>query len=145
MYRAIVARKVHTVFGGLSTGRPEALLDSFGPAFTYEFVGDHALGGRRSSREAVAAWFARVRRLFPGLTFTVRDVAVTGPPWRTTVLTHVEVTADGYRNELFQVLHLAWGRVTAVRTLEDLDVLRAHLVDLARAGVAEADAAPIEG
>ena len=45
------------------------------------FPGDNALGGERHSREA----FERLYRLIPEIEFEVRDMAVRGWPWDTTI------------------------------------------------------------
>ena len=143
MYRAIVSRKVQKTFAELSRGNFDALIDQLAPGFNYRFVGTHALGGERSSAVDVEAWFERVFRLFPNLRFAVQHTAVSGPPWRTVALTHVTVEADNYRNEMFQRIDLAWGKLTGIVTMEDLDALHAHLAHLADQGQTEATAAPI--
>ncbi|MGH1506362.1 MAG: nuclear transport factor 2 family protein [Acidimicrobiales bacterium] len=143
MYHRIVASKVRGTFAGLSEQRPEALLDQLATPFTYRFVGDTTLGGIRTTRADMEAWFARVARLLPGLRFHPVTVAVHGPPWNTMILTHVEVEADGYHNEFFQSARLRWGRLTDIVTLEDLDLLRGHLDQLAASGVDEATAPQI--
>lgn len=143
MYRFIVGRKVRSTFAQLSTGEPDALIGQLANSFEYSFRGDHALGGTRTSRNAMSGWFDRVYRLFPGLTFNVRDVVVKGPPWDTVALTHVEVIAEGYKNELFQKVRLRWGRLTEIVTLENLDVLHEYLDNAHAHGTTEAKAPPL--
>ena len=143
MYRSIVARKVRATFRGLSAGDASALTDQLASSFEYRFVGEHALGGIRTSIPEMNEWFARVFRLFPGLRFEVRDVAVSGLPWNTVVLTRADVIADGYRNEMFQRIGLSWGKVVSVVTLEDNQVLESHLQALAAQGCSEAIEPPI--
>ena len=88
-------------------------------------------------------------RLFPDLRFAPRDVLVAGWPWDTTVLVVADVTgtADGapYANRMSQRLSLSWGRITAIETLEDTQLLAATLQRLAAAGVSEAVADPMAG
>lgn len=143
MYHAIVAKKVRATFAGLSRGTADPLIDQLADDFEYSFLGDHAIGGTRTSNPMMHAWFERVFRLFPGLRFEVQDVAVTGPPWKTVALTHVAVYADDYANEMFQKINLRWGRLTKLVTLENLDVLREHLDVAAARGQTEAAAAPL--
>jgi len=123
------------------------VVDQFAPGFTYRFVGDHALGGTRRTRAAMADWFERLFRLFPDIHFTVRDVLVAGWPWRTRAVALVAVRAqvDGtpYRNEVAQELEIRWGRITRIVTLEDTAKLARALGELRHGGVAEAAAAPI--
>lgn len=144
MYRAVVRHKVRATFAALSEGRWDEMTSQLAARFSYRFVGDHALGGTRSTIEDMTAWFERVGRLLPGLAFEVHDVVVYGPPWNTTVLTYVSVSTGDYRNELFQRVKLKWGRLAEILTLEDLQRLEARLNELAAEGVEEAAAAPIE-
>ena len=46
---------------------------------------------------------------------------------------------------MIQLMTLAWGKVTEVATLEDLQVLQRALEAMAGAGTEEAVAAPIQG
>jgi hypothetical protein len=55
----------------------------------------------------------RLRRIFPDISFAVRDVAVHGGPWRTLFAVRLDVTAtlaDGTRdhNEACQWITLRW-------------------------------------
>lgn len=143
MYRFIVAKKVRATFAELSLGNSDALLDQLATNFTYSFRGNHAIGGTRTSTHVMIEWFDRVYRLFPGIRFEVRDVVVKGTPWNTVALTHVDVVADGYSNELFQKVRLRWGRLTEIVTLENLDILHEHLDAAQRNGQVEAAAAPL--
>lgn len=143
MYRTIVASKVRSTFVGLSAGNPDALLDQLAPVFEYDFRGAHALGGSRTSLDAMRRWFDRVYDLFPAIRFDVEEVVVKGPPWRTVVITHVHVRADGYVNEMFQKLDLRWGKLHRIETLENLEVLAAFLDAAALSGDTEAHRRPI--
>ena len=149
MYRLIVKKKVRDSFGALSRGEPEAVVRQLDPGVRYTFVGDHALGGTRSSADGVRRWFDRVFRLFPGLTFVPRDVLVGGWPWNTTVLVVADVVGEAagepYANRMNQRLSLSWGRITSIETVEDTQLLVRTLERMAAAGVREAVAAPIVG
>jgi|SRR4051812_30575997 ketosteroid isomerase-like protein len=149
MYRAIVKKKVRDSFAALSRGEPGAVVRQLDPSVRYTFVGDHALGGTRSSAEGVGRWFGRVFRLFPGLRFVPLDVLVGGWPWNTTVLVVADVIGDAngepYANRMSQRLALSWGRITSIDTLEDTQLLVRTLERMAAAGIQEAAAEPIVG
>src|SRR4051794_11527327 len=97
MYRMIVAHQVRKAWAHLQRGDWQFIVDQLAPGFTYRFVGDHAIGGTRTSKETMAAWFQRLFRLFPDLRFQLTDVLVAGWPWRTrvVVLVGIEATVDG--------------------------------------------------
>ncbi|MFT4259150.1 nuclear transport factor 2 family protein [Microbacterium sp.] len=150
MYKTIVRSQVRRVFDRINHGDYLAMVDGLADEFVYVFHGDHALGGRRTSREAMIRWWERTLRLLPGARFEVEDVLVVGGPWRTRVATRAQVSGtlpDGsvYANTVFQFLTLRWGKVTNVETVEDLQVLQRALDAIAASGVAEALSPPIEG
>jgi ketosteroid isomerase-like protein len=148
MYRRIVEAQVRKAWRRLAGGDYEYVLDQFAPGFEYSFAGDHALGGMRHSREAMAGWFARLFELFPGIRFDVVDVLVKGWPWRTRAVVLVDVrtnvAGEPYQNEVAQTIELRWGRITRIRTLEDTQKLAGALKRLAETGVAQAELAAIE-
>jgi len=74
MYHAVVKRIARNAFEDLSDRKVEPLIERAALDLQHTFAGDHALGGTRHSREAFRAWMARLYRLFPELTFTIRDV-----------------------------------------------------------------------
>ena len=153
MYRMIVAAKVRAAWRELQQRNYSAVIDQFASSFEYRFVGDHALGGTRRTRASQAAWFERLFRVFPSIDFTVRDVIVSGPPWRTraVVLVDVRIPAErGYapdepewRNEVIQVVELRWGRITRITTMTDTQREIVLLERLAATGMAEAVAEPL--
>jgi ketosteroid isomerase-like protein len=148
MYKRIVRRKVVQTFEAVSRQDPAPMLASLAGRFTYRFAGTNALSGVRTTRDEISAWWARIFELFPGARFEVRDVVVAGPPWRTTVATHVLLCApragtEDYRNEFMQLLRLRWGRVTEILTLEDTQRCQGELDAMAASGVQLAHAAPI--
>jgi ketosteroid isomerase-like protein len=148
VYRRIVEAQVRKAWRRLAQRDYEYVLDQFAPRFEYSFAGDHALGGTRHSREAMAGWFERLFELFPGIRFEVADVLVKGWPWRTRAVALVDVRTDvagePYRNEVAQTIELRWGRITRIRTLEDTQKLAGALQRLGEAGVVEAELAAIE-
>ena len=149
MYKTIVAHQVRKAFAALSAGNTAAVTKGLAEDAVYEFVGDHALGGRRHGRALIETWFARVDRLMGGGRFEVRDVLVKGWPWRTRVISVVDIAAEvagePYRNRMLQILDIRWGRIVAIYSLEDTQLLAGALHRLAETGVAEAAAAPIVG
>lgn len=150
MYTTIVRATVRNVFAKINHGDYHAMVNGLADEFTYVFHGEHALGGRRTSKGAMIRWWERTLRLLPGAQFALQDVLVNGPPWRTRVATRARVSGslpDGsrYENTVFQFLTLRWGRVTEVETVEDLQVLQRALAVVAASGVDEALADPIQG
>lgn len=83
MYKRIVEIKARRAFAQLNRRQPEKVVKQFADRFSYRFVGDHALGGTRTTRPGMVRWFERVFTVFPGTRFTVHDVLVRGWPWRT--------------------------------------------------------------
>lgn len=148
MYKAIVRAKVRAVFDSINQGDYRVMVDGLAPEFVYEFHGEHALGGRRTTRAAMLRWWERTLRLLPGASFDVQEVLVNGGPWRTRIAMRSFISGDlpdgeHYRNTVFQFMTLRWGRVTEVETVEDLQVLERALAAVAASGVDEAMASPI--
>ncbi|MHC9043958.1 nuclear transport factor 2 family protein [Microbacterium saperdae] len=150
VYAMIVRRKVRRTFEQINTGDYAAMVDGLSDEFEYVFHGEHALGGRRVTKDAMNRWWERTLSVLPGATFDVREVLVNGGPWKTRVAVRSVVSGplpDGelYENTVFQFMTITWGKVTAVETVEDLQVLERALRKVADAGNAEAVAAPIIG
>jgi ketosteroid isomerase-like protein len=148
MYKAIVRSKLRAVFDAINDGNYLPMVDGLAPAFTYVFHGNHALGGRRTSRDSMVEWWERVLRLLPGAQFSIEDILVNGGPWQTRVAVRAKISGslpngEAYENTVFQFITLAWGKVTAVETLEDLQILQHAINVVADAGKDEAKAAPI--
>ncbi|MGV9678524.1 nuclear transport factor 2 family protein [Nocardia sp. NPDC003482] len=149
VYRYFVARQIQKAFARMSDGDLTAGVARMTGDAVYEFAGDHALGGRRRGTELITKGFERMGRLFRDGRFEVRDVLVKGWPWKTRVVTVVDIAStlagEPYANSMIQVLDLRWGRVTSIYTLEDTQHLAAELRRAADRGYAEAVAAPITG
>lgn len=148
MYHAIVKRIAVANFHRVNAGDYEGLLASCTPDIHHRFGGEHALGGERHDREALRHWFARLGRLCPDLSLSVRDVWVKGLPHDTTVIirwTSQATRPDGsrYDNHGVHVVSMRWGKATAIDANEDSQAIAGLLAQLADAGVAEAAAAPI--
>lgn len=143
MYRAIVARRIRGIWASIAAHDPEPALAGLADRFEYHFLGDHALGGVRHTHEPQARWFARLFRLFPDIRFDVKDVLVSGWPWRTRAVVIAEARLDSdpeYHNYLAQLIELRWGRVTKVRMHEDSQLVARYLD---RSPLEEARAEPI--
>lgn len=149
VYAAIVRRKVRDTFAQINQGQYRTMVDGLADEFEYRFHGEHALGGRRTTKDAMIRWWERTLRLLPGARFDVQDVLVGGPPWKTRIAVRSLVSGplpngEPYENTVFQFMTLRWGRITSVETVEDLQVLERALGVVAASGVDEATAAPIE-
>ncbi|MEV4537783.1 nuclear transport factor 2 family protein [Asanoa sp. NPDC049518] len=148
MYRRIVASKVRSVFDEINKGNYEPMLASLAPEFSYRFYGSHALSGERRTVEAMRLWWERVFRLMPQARFELAEIIVAGGPRFTRIATVANVSGPlpdgtGYENTVIQILHMRWGKITKIRTLEDTVTLQRALDTVAAAGNAEAHAAPI--
>jgi ketosteroid isomerase-like protein len=148
MYRRLVARQVEGNFDALTAGDYARVVARLAPDVHHVFEGEHALGGERHSREAVERWFERLWRLCPQIRFTVHRVVSSGPPWN--IWAAAEWTAEvstaagePYVNRGTHVINIRNGRVRYLHAYEDSQVVARACDEMARLGVAEADAAPI--
>ena len=143
-----VRRRVRQVFAALSRDDYGAVLPGVAPDVHHRFAGDHPLGGERHDRAALEAWFERLFRLFPTLTFSIGAIGVSGPWWdlRASVPWQSEVTpAHGpdYRNVGVHLLRLRWGRVVEIHAYEDSQAVARACATMLAAGIEEAGAPPI--
>ena len=148
MYHAIVRRRVRVLFDAVNRGNAEPVLRQFAPRFEHAFLGNHALGGSRTTLASTRRWYERLYRLLPDIRFDLRRIAVSGGPWNTVAVVEWDETNSGTdnvrtRNSGIHVLHLRWGRAVRLVICPDTIGLHATLVRLAAAGVSEALAAPI--
>jgi hypothetical protein len=153
MYKTIVKAKLRRLYAGVAQGNWQPIVDGFATQFSYRFAGDTPLGGTRTTHAAMQAWWKRLLTLFPGAKLIPQLIVVEGPPWNTWVMTHMLFRAHlpsvngappaPYENEFMQRIHLRWGRITSIVTLEDTQYFVNVLPQLVRAGVADASAEPI--
>jgi ketosteroid isomerase-like protein len=153
MYRSIVRWRVRSLFAQANKGNWQAIVDTLSPRFIYRFIGDTPLGGTRTTKAAMQAWFERIYRLVPDAQLLPQMIVVEGAPWNTRVMTYVKFTGTlppvsggpgaPYENEVMQLMCLRWGRIASVISLEDTQRFVAILPQLAAAGIADATAAPI--
>lgn len=148
MYHTIIQRKLRSVFEEINTGNYQPVLDGMAPKFDHRFSGAHALGGRRTSREAYRRWFERFVRIFPHLQFEIRNIVVSGWPWNT--IAAVEwldrIQADDgnqYENTGVHIIRLKWAKVAEIRIYCDTQKLAAVCEVQARCGREDALASPI--
>jgi ketosteroid isomerase-like protein len=154
MYKAIVRAKLRRLFSGASRGDWKPIVAGFATDFSYRFVGNTPLGGTRTTQDSMEAWWKRLLTLFPGAQFTPQQILVEGPPWNTVVMTHMLFQAKlpslgnsppiAYENEFMQLMRLRWGRITSIVTIEDTQRFVDVLPHLARAGIQDATAHPID-
>jgi ketosteroid isomerase-like protein len=78
VYAMIVRSKVRNTFEQINSGNYAAMVDGLAPEFEYVFRGEHALGGRRVTKEAMNRWWERTLSVLPGATFDVQEVLVNG-------------------------------------------------------------------
>lgn len=152
MYKTIVRRRVIALFNQANNGNWQAIIDALDDQFLYRFVGDTPLGGIRTKKPAMAVWFKRVYKFFPGSKFYPDTIVVMGMPWNTKVMTYVRIrgtqpSTQGhtlpYENEFMQLLKLRWGRITSVITIEDTQRFVDLLPKLVAAGITDASAAAV--
>ena len=149
MYHAIVRRKLRQVFSSLSQGNFEPGLAGLASRFDHVFSGTHALGGTRHTKAGMRRWFERLFLLFPKLDFTIKHIAVCGPPWNTYAMVEWQdaaTPADGvpYVNDGTHFLRLRWGKVVSLHAYLDTQVVADTCRRLAEWGLADAAAPPIE-
>lgn len=142
MYKTIVRRRTAAVFEALNRRDSSVLLSGLGEGPQHVMYGTHALGGARNQKETVAAWYERLLRLLPDLTFHVDAITVAGWPWATRVVVEWrdEALGGAYRNQGVNVIELAWGKVRAIRIHCDTEAMAAALAGLAAQGTDEAQA-----
>lgn len=148
MYHLIVRSKLRRAFAAINRGDYSAVVGQFAPRHRHVMYGHHALAGERHTHASTAQWYDRLQRLLPGLRFDVKDIAVTGWPWRTVATVtwsdHFYLP-DGTAgtNAGVHEFELRWGRVHALAVHCDTARLAAYCQRMARCGLAEAAAPPI--
>jgi len=149
-YHAVVRSRLRGIVAAINRGDFAHVVASFAPDAEHRFAGSgHALSGARHDHAAIAAWYARLGRLFPGLRFAPRGMAVSGGPADTRAFVAVDessVDPEGtvLSNDVVLEIRLRWGRATALRGHCDTARLERNLAHVAARGVDEATAAPIE-
>lgn len=148
MYHAIVRSNVRNLFAALGRGDVDYAVAGMAPRFEHIFLGDHALGGVRHTQPAIRAWLERLMRVLPDIRFTIKNLAVSGWPWATTVVVEwrdFATLADGseYVNDGAHVIQIRWGKVVMLHAYLDTQILIDALNKMDAAGVSEARAPQI--
>lgn len=149
MYRTIVRNRIRSLLRQANQGNWQAIVDSLSSDFVYRFVGDTPLGGTRTKKSSMQAWFQRIYKLVPDAKLSPQMIVVEGAPWNTRIMTYLKFNGTlpsgaAYENEVMQLLILRWGRITSVLTIEDSKRFADILPQLTAAGIAEASAPPID-
>lgn len=142
MYHSIVRRKVLSLFEAINRGDAEPVITGFAPVFEHIFIGDSALGGRRTSLAATREWYGRLYRLMPDIHFDIDRITISGMPWNTLAIAEWHETnsgTDGVRTYAtgIHAVRIVWGRMTRLIIAPDTDMAAGTLRRLAAAGVAE--------
>lgn len=148
MINFVLRPRIVSVFDMISRRDIDQVVAGLAADVHHWFAGSHALGGERHDRDAVRAWFERLFRLYPELTFDVTRVSSAGWPWALQVAVEWVAMATPlhgptYRNRGAHVIRLRGTRVTHLHAYEDSQAVAAALQIMASAGIAEAKAAPI--
>jgi len=146
VYHSLVARKTRGMFEKLNEADAGPFIAAVRDDVVFTYPGKHALGGTMHGREAIAEWFQRFFRFFPGIEWTIKDIVVEGPPWGKTVVSAewsvhcVLENGHVFTNEGLHIIELKNAKASAVRVYLDTQRSAAALKSLADSGVAEARA-----
>ena len=144
MYHSLVARKTRSMFEKLNEADAGPFVAAVRDDVVFTYPGKHALGGTMHGKQAIADWFQRFFRFFPGITWTIKDIVVEGRPWGTTVVSAewavhcVLENGHVFTNEGLHMIELERAKAKAVRVYLDTQRSAAALKSLADSGVAEA-------
>jgi ketosteroid isomerase-like protein len=148
VFRMIARRQYRRAWQSMNAHDYQAIIRQLAPDFRVTFQGDTSLGGTRTTRAAMAAWFGRLFRLLPDARFELRQVAVDGPPWNTRIAGLFTIRAttplgEPYENQFVQFVGLRFGRVSWYEVHEDSLRWWRLCQHLGSNGVEEAVAPPI--
>jgi ketosteroid isomerase-like protein len=144
LYSWLVAKKTRSMFEKLNEADAGPFLAAVRDDVVFTYPGKHALGGTMRGTAALAEWFQRFFRFFPGIEWTIKDIVVEGAPWGTTVVSAewsvrcVLETGHVFENEGLHMIELKGAKASAVRVYLDTQRSAAALQSLADSGVAEA-------
>jgi len=149
LYRTIVKARIRQSFDHVNNHRWDELMRSIAPSVSHRFGGNHAIGGQRHDRDTLRLWFERLARVLPNLHLAIKNIWVTGWPWRTMVFVQWDGTAtllDGgpYSQHAVHVITLRWGKIHELDVFEDSQEVARALAVQAAVGLDEAVAEPIQ-
>ena len=141
MYKATVRALVRHGIGRLNAGDPEFVLRLAAPDAELCFPGDNSWA--TMFRPVVKGSAAHVTHRGPeecrafaerfvdeGLQFTIEDILVNGPPWRTRVAVRAtdrqpddaaSVDGEAYMNRVVAFMELRWGKLVRWEDYEDTE------------------------
>jgi ketosteroid isomerase-like protein len=124
LYRWIVQRILRTAYARHNQGDQAPVLRSLAEKFHYEYHGDSPLAGVRTSKAEMKEFLTGLTIRMPGHRFEAEDIAVHGPPWRTTVIVWLTLTVPlpgrpAMRSIVAQRARMRWGKITRLETLSD--------------------------
>ncbi len=150
MYHFFLERRLRFIFGRLSAGDYPFITRQFRSDAEHWFSGSHAMSGRRVSHARILDWYQRLATVFPGITFQIQQLIVSGPPWNSVAAVEWIDTVNDRQgrplpNRGVFLITIKWGKVSAFRVYCDTAQIEKNLEILASQGVEAAAAAPIEG
>ena len=128
LYSWIVGRAVGFLYGKVSTGDLRLPLLALAKDARLVFPGNSSFGGEHQGKPAIESWMRRFASLEPK--FSVRDVAVAGPPWNMRVFMRFSdriVAPDGYvyENEGMEHIQIRYGVIREIRVHLDTEKVAA--------------------
>lgn len=149
MYHSIVRRNVQKLFEALGRGDVDYAVAGMAHRFEHIFPGNHTLGGTRHTPAGIRHWLERLMRVLPGLHFQIKNMAVSGWPWHTTVVVEwrdFATLVDGspYVNDGAHAIQIRWGKVVVLHAYLDTQIMIDALKTMQAGGVTEAGAPKIE-
>jgi ketosteroid isomerase-like protein len=144
VYHFVVARKTRSMFESLNRADASPFIAGVHDDVVFTYPGKHALGGTMRGKDALAEWFQRFFRFFPGIEWTIKDIVVEGAPWGKTVVSAewsvrcVLENGHVFENEGLHMIELKGTKASAVRVYLDTQRSAAALQSLADSGVEEA-------
>jgi ketosteroid isomerase-like protein len=128
MYSWIVGHVVAFLYGRVSEGRLRLPLLGLAGDARLVFPGTSTFGGEHRGKPAVEAWLRRFAGLRPD--FTVKDVAVAGPPWNMRIFMSFAdriVAPNGYvyENEGMESIRIRRGLIREIRVHLDTEKVAA--------------------
>ncbi|MDX2279784.1 MAG: nuclear transport factor 2 family protein [Saprospiraceae bacterium] len=148
MYHYFVKKIIHRNFEALNRGDYESVLKTVSKKITHTFAGNHAIGGTRHSVESMRLWFKRLYIITPHIHFTIKNIAISGNPWNTTIAIEWEDKArpangEPYLNEGVHIIKMRWGKAFYIHGYFDTQVFIDLCERLASIGISEAIEMPI--
>ena len=142
MYSWIVGRVVRFLYGKVSTGDLRLPLMGMAKDARFVFPGSSSFSGEQRGKAAIESWLRRFAALRPD--FTVRDVAVAGPPWNMRVFMRFSdriIAPNGYvyENEGIESIAIRYGLIREIRVHLDTEKLTALDAELATAAAPQGE------